>query len=49
MVNGEQSLSQHIFGLPFTVYCLPDALRRALGALRQGALHSRVPWAGFFT
>jgi hypothetical protein len=44
MVNGERSLSQDIFGLPFTVYCLPDALRSALGALRQGAVHSRVRW-----
>ena len=35
MVNGEQSRSQRIFGLPFTVYCSPHALRSALSALRH--------------
>jgi hypothetical protein len=30
MVNGEQSRSQSMIGLPFTVYCSPDALRLAL-------------------
>jgi hypothetical protein len=49
MVNGEQSLSQCIIGLPFTVHCLPHALRSALGALRQGAVQSRVFVLGFFT
>ena len=36
MVNGEQSWSQRMIGLPFTVYCLPHALRSALGTLRHG-------------
>jgi hypothetical protein len=36
MVNGEQSQSQRMIGLPFTVYCLPHAFRSALSALRQG-------------
>jgi hypothetical protein len=36
MVNGEQSRSQRMISLPFTVYCLPHALRSALSALRQG-------------
>ena len=35
MVNGEQSWSQRIICLPFTVYCSPPALRSALGALRH--------------
>jgi len=35
MVNGEQTLSQRIIGLPFPVFCLPDALRFALGASRH--------------
>jgi hypothetical protein len=34
MLSGEQSGKQHIIGLPFTVYCLPHALRSALSALR---------------
>jgi hypothetical protein len=34
MVKGEQLRSQQIIGLPFTVYCLPNAMRSALGALR---------------
>ncbi|MGD8435762.1 MAG: hypothetical protein PVI73_16705, partial [Syntrophobacterales bacterium] len=34
-VNGEQSQGQGMIGLPFTVYCLPDALRSALSTLRQ--------------
>jgi hypothetical protein len=29
-------------GLPFTVYCLPHALRSALSALRQETVPSRV-------
>jgi hypothetical protein len=33
MVNGEQYRSQLMTGLPFTVYCSPNALRSALGAL----------------
>jgi hypothetical protein len=33
MVNGEQCRSQLMTGLPFTVYCSPNALRSALGAL----------------
>jgi hypothetical protein len=37
MVNGEQSWSQRMIGLPFTVYCLPHALRSALSALPQGS------------
>jgi hypothetical protein len=36
MVNGEQPRSQRMIGLPFTIYCLPHALRSALSALRQG-------------
>jgi hypothetical protein len=35
MVKGEQSRSQLIFGLPFTVYCLPHALRSALSVKGQ--------------
>jgi hypothetical protein len=37
MVNSEQSRSQHIIGLPFTVYCLSHALPSALSALRHRA------------
>ena len=33
-VYGEQCRTQCIVGLPFTVYCLPHALRSALSALR---------------
>jgi hypothetical protein len=36
-VNGKQLRSQRIIGLPFTVPCLPKALRSALTALRLGA------------
>jgi hypothetical protein len=31
-------------GLPFTVYCLPHALRSALSALRQGTVQNRALW-----
>ena len=46
MVNGEQSRSQLIFNLPFTVSCLPHALRSALcvkGQSKAGSFGS-----GFF-
>ena len=46
MVNGEQSLSRRMIGLPFTVYYLPHALRLALclrGQLKAGSFGS-----GFF-
>jgi hypothetical protein len=43
MVNGEQSRSQRMIGLPFTVYCLPRALRSALSALRQGCSPETSP------
>ena len=36
MVNGEQSRSQRLIGLPFTVYFTLCALRLALCALRHG-------------
>jgi hypothetical protein len=36
MVNGEQLRSQRMIGLPFTVHCLPNALRYALSALLHG-------------
>jgi hypothetical protein len=43
MVNGEQSRSQRMIGLPFTVYFLLHALRSALSV--KGAAQSRVFWA----
>jgi hypothetical protein len=42
MVNGEQSESERMIRLSFTVYCLPHALRSALGALRQRAVQRRI-------
>jgi hypothetical protein len=47
MVNGEQSRSQRLIGLPFTVYFTLCALRLALCV--TGAAQSRVFGAGFFT
>jgi hypothetical protein len=46
MVNGEQSRSQGIIGLSFTVYVTLCALRLALCI--KGEVQSRVLWAGFF-
>jgi hypothetical protein len=44
MVNGEQSRNQRMFGLPFTIYCLPHALRSALSALRhEGSAKPGLP------
>jgi hypothetical protein len=43
VVNGEQLRSQRIIGLPFTVHCLPNALRSALTALRLGLAKSSEP------
>jgi hypothetical protein len=44
MVNGEQSESDRMIRLSLTFYCLPHALRSALGALHQGAVQSQVLW-----
>jgi hypothetical protein len=33
MLKGEKLRSQRLIDLPFTVYCLPNALRSALSAL----------------
>jgi hypothetical protein len=35
MVNGEQLSSQRMIGLPFTVYCLPNAMLYALSQFRD--------------
>jgi len=56
MVNGEQSRSQRMIGLPFTVYCLPHALRSALcvkgqakaGAFGRMALLNRSVFLAFY-
>jgi hypothetical protein len=42
MVKSEQSRSQGMIGLPFTVYCLPHALRSALSVM--GAAQGWVFW-----
>ena len=41
MVKGEQSRSQRMIGLPFTLYSLPYALRSALSALRLNVCLSK--------
>ena len=46
LVNGEQSRSQRIIGLSFTVYVTLCALRLALCI--KGAVQSRAYGSGFF-
>jgi hypothetical protein len=39
MVNSEKLRSQRLIDLPFTLYCLPNAMRHALCSMRSQLTH----------